>query len=205
VFEEKFQHLLVPGESLYWTGQPDTSIVFHKEDLYLIPFSLMWGGFAIFWESAVLGLWGFGKSGHSPISWFMALWGIPFVVIGQYMIWGRFFGATWMKRRIYYALTNRRAFVLQDWGSRKLVTAYLDRLEGVDREVNARGIGTIRLGRTSGDFLSTFGRKSQWDMSGLTNKDGVVVFRDIANIDSVYQKIESLRSTRDQKDVFAHQ
>lgn len=60
---------LVTGESILWTGQPDTSIVFHKDDLYLIPFSLLWGGFAIFWEGAVA-FW--GKN-----TWtFGAIWGI---------------------------------------------------------------------------------------------------------------------------------
>jgi hypothetical protein len=203
VFEEKFQSFLAAGETIHWTGQPETSVIFHKEDFFVIPFTLMWGGFAIFWEAGVLGFWTDGKSVHA-ISLFMSLWGIPFVVIGQYMIWGRFFAAAWMKRRIYYALTNRRALVYQDWGSRKLIAAYLDQIPGIDRESNTRGIGTIRFGSISaGNFMATGGRRTQFDFSGLTNSDGVVVFRDIPNVDSVYQQVESLRAAQPQKDVFA--
>jgi hypothetical protein len=81
---------LTSGESLLWAGQPNSGVIFHKEDLFLIPFSLLWGGFAIFWEGAVAGYWGSSgtRSGHAWV--FGMIWGIPFVLIGQYMIWGRF-------------------------------------------------------------------------------------------------------------------
>jgi hypothetical protein len=46
---------LTSGESILWAGQPSTRVVFHKEDLFLIPFSFLWSGFAIFWEGAVAG------------------------------------------------------------------------------------------------------------------------------------------------------
>jgi hypothetical protein len=98
---------LVPGESFVWAGQPKTSVVFHKEDFLLIPFSLMWGGFAIFWEANVLGIW--GAQAHTPWT-FGVLCGIPFVLIGQYLIWGRFFYTAWLKRRTHYAVTNRRGY-----------------------------------------------------------------------------------------------
>ncbi len=60
------------------TGRPNPRVIFHPSDWYMIPFSLMWGGFAIFWEAGVCGLGLWGQKG----SWnFGMVWGIPFVVM----------------------------------------------------------------------------------------------------------------------------
>src|SRR5690348_3638393 len=104
---------LLSGETILWAAQPDPSSLFGREDIFLIPFSLLWGGFAIFWEAGVLGLWGLGGAARAP--WvFGAIWGIPFVLVGQYFIWGRFLVARWMKQRTYYAVTNKRVMAVQD-------------------------------------------------------------------------------------------
>ena len=74
---------LRPGELLLWSGRPDPNVHFTGADAFLIPFSIMWAGFAFFWESAAF------RSG-GPI--FFKLWGIPFVAMGLYIVFGRFIG-----------------------------------------------------------------------------------------------------------------
>src|ERR1041385_6344562 len=108
---------LQPQESVEWSGQPNPSVIFHPEDWGMIPFSLLWGGFAIFWLLGASGLWTWVSNktaGDKAFGWFGVIWGTPFVLFGQYMIWGRFVYKCWEKRRTYYALTNRRALIVQE-------------------------------------------------------------------------------------------
>jgi len=90
-------------EQLLWAGAPDPSVWFTAEDVFLIPFSIAWCAFAIFWESSVIG-------GDAPF--FFRLWGIPFVALGLYFTVGRFFYKSYRKRHTEYAITTRRAVVL---------------------------------------------------------------------------------------------
>jgi hypothetical protein len=76
---------------------------------------------------------------HAP-----ALWGIPFVLIGQYMIGGRFLVDAWRKRRTSYAVTNRRILLLQEGWKRKTKLVFLESLPELSYE--GTSIGTVWLG-----------------------------------------------------------
>jgi hypothetical protein len=176
----KFQPELLSGESLFWAGMPNRSIIFHSDDWYLIPFSLLWGGFAIFWEAGVLGYWGHNSRG-TP-SMFMAIWGIPFIVVGQYMIWGRFLYDAWIKRRTYYGVTNRRILILQEGWKRKTNSTHLVTIPSIERE--GAYTGTLWFGPKYPVIGSR--RQQLRGMSRFTIGD-VPVFADIDDVDSVYR------------------
>jgi hypothetical protein len=133
------QRYLSPGERILWSGQPKQGIAFCRSDLLAIPFSLMWGGFAIFWN---VGVWTDVNTGTAD-DWFFRLWGLPFLAVGIYLIVGRFFYDAWVRRRSYYAVTNQRVLILRNWPTLKLTSREIRSLPMVELTEHRDGTGTI--------------------------------------------------------------
>jgi hypothetical protein len=186
--QQALQSELLPGETLLWTGQPSSRVIFHKEDLFLIPFSLMWGGFAIFWELGVTG--SFGQLRTAPF--FFTLWGIPFVVIGQYLIWGRFIYSAWKKRKIVYGLTARRVLILDTAWKRSLQATYIDQIPVIEKTLRSDGIGTLRFGYPPPQTGRGYNSRSVSNWDGL-GTGGVPSFVDIEDAEGVYSMVANLR------------
>jgi hypothetical protein len=106
------------------------------------------------------------------------IWGTPFVLIGQYLIWGRFVYSGWVKRRTLYALTNRRALIVKNGLKGRTVTsAYFKSMTFIDKHVRSGGIGAISFGGpVSGEW--------RW---GKNNPPRPPTFDDVDDVDSVYQ------------------
>jgi hypothetical protein len=178
---------LTPGESVLWAGRPNIGVLFHKEDLLLVPFSLLWGGFAIFWEGAVAGYWGTGTPAAGTWT-FGILWGIPFVLVGQYLIWGRFVYSAWKKKRTHYAVTNRRVIVVQNGWRRLMASTYLDSLPVLIKE-GSNKVGNLRFSPVQPIWSNRSGW-GPWDSMTIGNAPAFV---DIEDVDSVYRLVSELR------------
>lgn len=131
---------LAPNERLLWSGQPRQGFFLRAGDAGLIPFSLLWGGFAIFWEVSVL-------STNAPV--FFKLWGIPFVLVGLHMMVGRFFVDVRQRSRTYYGVTNERVVIVSGLSGRSVKSLNLRTLTDVSLDERSDGSGTITFGATS--------------------------------------------------------
>jgi len=138
--QNEIARVLDSGESLIWSGAPPQGMRLRASDAYMIPFSLLWGGFAIFWEASVLRATG-------PNAAFMSLWGIPFVLIGLYMIVGRFFVDAWIRTKTFYGLSDRRAIIVSGVFSRTVNSLPLRTLTDISLQERSDRSGTILLGR----------------------------------------------------------
>jgi hypothetical protein len=183
----KIQPKILSGESVYWAGVPDPRVIFHSDDWTSIPFSLVWTGFIVFWEAGALGYWG-GASRNGGIDMFMALWGIPFLLVGNYMLWGRFLLDAWLKRRTYYGVTARRVIVVQEVWDHKISWVFLESIPSIEREGQTRG--TLWFGPKC-PLLGGRGQKKR-NMSRFTVGD-VPVFADIEDVESVERLVMELR------------
>src|SRR5205809_7881260 len=106
---------LSSGERLLWSGQPRRGFRLRSSDAFVIPFSLLWCGFAIFWETSVI---------TKGAPFLFRLWGIPFVLVGLYIVFGRFIVDARTRERTFYGITSRELFLnITDNGLRLTVTS----------------------------------------------------------------------------------
>jgi len=136
--DEAFTGRLLPGERIVWSGRPGQGVIFTGRDAFLVPFSLLWCGFAVFWTFSVTRV-----PGTPP---FFALWGAMFVCIGLYFVAGRFVFDAWVRRGMSYALTDRRVLIARSAPSANFTAVTLDRLPDAHLSEAADGRGTIRFG-----------------------------------------------------------
>lgn len=156
---------LLPGEEEWWTGPPDPGVVFAPSDALMIPFSLIWGGFAIFWETTV------ALSGAPVV---MRLFGVPFVLVGRYLIAGRFPAKRVQRRRTTYALTDRRALVVN---GRSVRSAPISDGPSFTRESRSGHRLTIGFGQ-----VSTYAVVQLNTGSAARNRDTGVLFEDVVDV-----------------------
>lgn len=135
--ESRIAREIGAGEHLLWSGRPRQGIIFRSTDALFVPFSLMWGGFAIFWEVMVV---------RTGAPFFFKLWGIPFVLVGLYMIVGRFFTEPRQRERTVYAVTNERVIVISGLLKEKVTSLNIASLSDISLSEQSDGSGTVFFG-----------------------------------------------------------
>jgi hypothetical protein len=125
---------LESGEQLIWHGQPRQGLLLRPSDAFMIPFSLLWGGFAIFWETTVI-------LSDAPV--FFWLFGIPFVLMGLHFIFGRFFTDARARKHTFYGVTNDRIIITSGKHGKRTQSLSLSTLGDITLDERADGTGTI--------------------------------------------------------------
>ncbi|WP_235532040.1 PH domain-containing protein [Pelomonas sp. Root1237] len=179
---EEVQRELSPSEKPLWWGQPRQGVVVRGSDAFTIPFSLLWCGFAVFWEASAL------RAPNTPA--FFVLWGIPFVLVGVYFVVGRFFVEARQRANTYYAVTSERVIIVSGVFARKVKSLSLRTLTDLSLSEARSGEGTITFGAQH-PMAAMFGGMRGWP--GAEQNLGPS-FDLILNAKSVYETIRSAQS-----------
>jgi hypothetical protein len=166
-------------ERVLWRGRPQRGLKLRSADWLLIPASLLWGGFAIFWEVMALNI-----PKQNAVGYIFPLFGIPFVLIGLYLIVGRFFVDAKMREGTEYALTTQRAIIKSGIFSKKIKSLNLKAVPDISMTEVGNGVGTI----TFGDFSNSLMLVRGFGWPGM-NYAAPPSFDLIENVRSVYEQI----------------
>ncbi len=165
---------LLPGERVVWEGQPYTGSIFRPIEVFLIPFSLLWGGFALFWN----------VSAWTTADLSFNLFGLPFLIAGLYITFGRFLIDISLRKNLAYFVTNKRILVERRSSGSNTKSLDIKRLPALELDERSDGSGTIRFGSSGGWFTgNNFGI---WQPTF----DPTPQFIRIPNVRSVYQTIQ---------------
>jgi hypothetical protein len=128
------------GERLLWSGCPRQGVVLRGTDWFLAPFSFLWVGFALSWNVT---LW---THHHSPVV--LRLAGLLVLVIGLYMMVGRFVFDARRRMLTSYAVTNQRILISTGASGESLRALDVRTLDDMTLRRQADGTGTITFART---------------------------------------------------------
>jgi hypothetical protein len=171
--EKEFKDIINENEQLIWSGKPKNGLIFGVEDLFLIPFSIIWLGFILFFIII---------AEQTPT--FFSLLAIPFIIVGVYLLVVRFYIDKWKRDKTLYGLTNKN-IIIKYQNEIKIIN--INSLSNISIEVLKNGLGTITFGHIHP--YNNWYKKLGWPGLKL-----VPAFELIPNVKEVYNLILKFKS-----------
>jgi hypothetical protein len=151
--------------------------MFRVQDIFFVPFTILWCGFAIFWEASVT------ASRNVPV--FFVLWGAAFVGMGLYVVFGRFIVDAMSRARTMYGVTDRRILIVSGITHRRIQSLPLQGLSEIELQEQRDGRGTITFWRQG-----AFGGMGRgWSLWPGTSRYAPPAFEKIDGARQVYDLI----------------
>jgi len=186
--EDLIREELLPEEKILWADQPLPGRLFSPADLFLIPFSLFWLGFSIFWM--VMASAG-ARTAPGSIGIIFPLFGLPFVLIGLYLVFGRFIYTHYRRKNTLYAVTDQRIIIMNRMFNKTVRSEKINSITTIDKYVRRDGSGTISFGMMPypteySNSRMYYGRRSYYRNMALS-------LENIKDVDDVYRIISEQR------------
>jgi hypothetical protein len=163
-------------------GNPDPKKHFTPSDKYVIPFSLAFFAFAVFWVV-----------GASAAGGAFGLFGIPFLAVALYNVFGRFIYKANRKRRTIYAVTNRRVLeIVRSRRGESVHATYLRSIPNISTSADSDGHGSIEFVTNQAPYAHLANSGMEFFAQGRLA--GGVNFYDIEDPQGVADLVERLRA-----------
>ena len=108
-----WEGLLDPDEHIIWQGRPSPKVQIRFNSLFEVPFFLFFTGFSIFWMAMA--------AQGGGVFW---MFGLLFFGVGAYNLVGQHFWKAYKRRKTFYSLSTKRAFIASEVGGRKSLKSY---------------------------------------------------------------------------------
>lgn len=117
-----WEGLLQDGETILWQGQPDPAIDWRGVLSPLSLFGIFFALFALGWMAFTGAL--LGGTDTPVLGLLFALFGLPFLGVGLYLMAGRLWVEAKRRRKTWYTLTTHQAFIAEDLLGRRGLKTY---------------------------------------------------------------------------------
>jgi len=178
---------LRPEERVVWSGRPRQGLRFHWVDYLDIPLTVAFSSVLVWMAIG-------GDSALPPTV------GLIFVIaaaLSLYRSWSRIVWDSSRRGRTFYALTDQRAFILEEGPRRRLQSIVLKDLSHLSYSEHRDGSGSVAWGRWMAD---TAARQRDYAWSFIGRRVPYPTFEEIPDVRRVYQLAQEARlSTRDQR------
>jgi hypothetical protein len=133
-FRNEFTDYLREDEQLLWSGKPKFGILFRSKDFIQVPFAAGWLYFMVS-DLIMLEEGGFPNRIHPML--------LLFVVVGLYMLIGRFIHEMIQRHYSYYAVTNQRVMVKSGIFSSQIQSTSLNSVASIQLIEKRSGQGSL--------------------------------------------------------------
>ncbi len=137
-------------EKLLWADKPATGIKFRSTDIFITLFSILWLAFSLFWTYMAI-----------DASIIFALFGTPFILVGVYLLIGRYFYDALSRKKTVYGLTSTRIIKKSGIFKTHYSSVFLDSLPSLSYTERSDGSGDISFGQTIESFKKRDTSKNQ--------------------------------------------
>ena len=135
---ERVEDVVLPGETVLWTGAPPRGLRLRGTDAFLVPMTLMFFWFGVSRDTLLTRMFSHNDALLLVIE-------IVSVLSGGYLVAGRFALGAYSRAHTRYAVTDRAAYIAR-FGVRPALRRYSGTaLNDIEADARADGVGTIRF------------------------------------------------------------